>query len=260
MLHLSQVPPSQALHRSMRPTPGQTLHKTPVIAIRGQHLVPTNTPSLDMNWSSAPEFTAGLMPTQLGGVSVKINNKLAYVDFYCSEVSSKICVNDQINVLTPLDNVTGAVQVTVTNGTQVGTPFVVNMRSVAPSLLWFNPKGYVVATHSNYALLGPTSLYPGLSTPAKAGEAIILYGVGFGLPTTSLIDGSAIQSGALSVYPVCTIGGVQAPLSFAGLISPGLYQLNLLVPSSAKDGDNAVSCIYGGSATPLGLITIAGPA
>jgi uncharacterized protein (TIGR03437 family) len=100
-------------------------------------------------------------------------------------------------------------------------------------------------------------LYPGSSTPAQPGEEIALYAVGFGLPSTALANDSAMQSGSLPVLPVCTVGGNAAPVAFAGVISPGLYQLNLTIPAAAAKGDNPVSCTYGGSATPAGdLITV----
>jgi uncharacterized protein (TIGR03437 family) len=130
------------------------------------------------------------------------------------------------------------------------------MQAVAPSFLLFNA-GYIAATHANNSLVGPTTLYPGHTTPAKPGEEIALYAVGFGLPSTALVNGSATQSGSLPVLPVCTLGGNAAKLAFAGLISPGLYQLNLKIPAAAANGDNPVSCTYNGFTTPAGdLITV----
>jgi hypothetical protein len=131
------------------------------------------------------------------------------------------------------------------------------MQAVAPSFLLFSPAGYIAATHLNSTLLGPTSLYPGSSTPAAAGETIVLYAVGFGLPAKALVNGSAIQSGPLAVLPVCQVGGTPATVIYAGLASAGLYQLNITIPPGAANGDNAVSCTYNGATTPVGdLITV----
>jgi len=59
------------------------------------------------------------------------------------------------------------------------------------------------------------------------------------------------------VLPVCNVGGAAAVVNFVGLISPGLYQLNLTIPATSASGDNAVGCTYNGSATPAGdLITV----
>ena len=46
-------------------------------------------------------------------------------------------------------------------------------------------------------------------------------------------------------------------VAFAGLISPGLYQLNVIVPTAAFSGDDVIGCTYSGSATPAGdVITV----
>ena len=186
-----------------------------------------------------------------------MNSKPAFVYFYCSAATDESCSQDQLNILTPLDNTTGPVPIVVTSGTVSSPPFMANLQAVAPSFLLFNPTQYVTATHASGGLVGPTSLYSGSSTPASPGEVIVLYAVGFGLPSTPLVNGSSTQSGSLPVLPVCTLGGNPATLSFAGLISPGLYQLNFRVPPSASSGNNFLSCSYQGATTPPGpLITV----
>ncbi|MGD1091114.1 MAG: protease pro-enzyme activation domain-containing protein [Bryobacteraceae bacterium] len=235
---------------------GPAIAQNTFIVIKGANLVPATTPANGVIWSTAPSFAAGLMPTQLDGVSVTVNNKPAFVYFYCSAATDPACPLDQLNILTPLDNTIGPVPVVVTSGGVSSSAFTVNMQAVEPSFLLF-PKGYIAATHSNYSLVGPTSLYPGSSTPAKPGEVIELYAVGLGLPSAPLVNGSAAQSGSLPVLPMCSLGGNSATLAFAGLISPGLYQLNLTIPAAAANGDNLVSCTDDGLTTPAGdLITV----
>ena len=229
---------------------GPVIAQNTWIEIKGMGLAPANTPAAGVTWSNAPSFATGSLPTQLGGVSVKVNGQSAFVYFYCSAVTSTICTSDQINVLTPLDATIGQASVVVSNNGASSQPFMVAMKSLAPSFLLFSAKGYVVATHADNSLIGPTTLFPGLSTPAQGGEPIIVYGVGWGLPTTQIVNGSSSQSGPLASLPVCTIGGKNAPLSFAGLISPGLYQFNISVPAGAASGDNPISCTYGGASTP----------
>jgi uncharacterized protein (TIGR03437 family) len=222
------------------------------IAIKGTNLAPATTPPDGVIWSSEPEFASGQLPTRIGDVSVKVDGKPAFVYYYCSAVTSTVCASDQINVLTPLDSASGTVSVVVTNQGVSSAPFSVNLKSISPAFLEFGSGPYVVATHANGALLGPATLYPGSSTPAKPGEAVVLYGVGFGLPTSGIVNGSSSQSGSLPTLPVCQIGGVSASVSFAGLISPGLYQINIAVPSAASNGDNPVQCSYNGASTPAG--------
>ena len=197
------------------------------------------------------------MPTQLNGVSVTVNGKPAYVYFYCSAVTDASCADDQINVLTPLDSTTGSVPIVVTSSGTSTPSYAATMNTVVPSFLLFG-KGYIAATHVNYNLIGPATLYPGASTPAAPGEPIVTYATGFGLPTTTL-DGGLLgaDSGVLPSVPVCTIGGNPAPVGYAGIVSPGLYQLNITVPSNAGAKDNSISCTYGGSSSAAGdLVTV----
>jgi uncharacterized protein (TIGR03437 family) len=218
------------------------------IEIKGVNLVPANTPSAGVIWSTAPEFASGQMPTQIGGVSVTVNGKPAFVYYYCSAVTSS-CASDQVNVLTPLDNTVGQVNVVVTSPAGASAAYAVNLKSMAPSFLLFSPP-YVVAVHADYSLIGPPTLYPGYSTPAKPNELVTLYAVGFGLPSAALTNGSSSQSGSLATLPVCTVGGNASAVSFAGLVSPGLYQLNLTIPGATSNADQSISCTYNAASTP----------
>jgi uncharacterized protein (TIGR03437 family) len=145
----------------------------------------------------------------------------------------------------------------VTNGTVASAPFIVSMQSPSPSMLLVSPKGYILATHGDGTLVGPTSLFPGNSTPAKRGETIVLWGVGFGLPSGPIVEGSSTQSGPLPFFPSCFMG-FSVPNVAANLVSPGLYQFNVTVPTQAPTGDVPIFCIYSNkSFTPAGnLITI----
>jgi uncharacterized protein (TIGR03437 family) len=104
----------------------------------------------------------------------------------------------------------------------------------SPSFFIFGAGPYVVATHANGNLLGPASLYPGLSTPAAPGEVVALYANGFGPVSPPVTSGSGLQSGSLPVLPVIQIGEISASVQFAGLVSPGLFQFNVVVPAAAK--------------------------
>jgi uncharacterized protein (TIGR03437 family) len=231
------------------------------IEIKGSNLAPAGISSPDCApgycWQ-ASDFVNNQMPMALHGVSATVDGKPAYVYFISPT---------QINVLTPLDSTTGPVQVVVNNNGALSVPFAITENAVAPSFLLFGAQGYIAATHLNnagcaasrltYCYVGPTTLYPGASTPAAPGETIVAYAVGFGLPSTTLTAGSATQTGSLPGLPSCKIGGNLATLGFAGLISPGLYQFNMTVPSTAANGDNSIICTYGGLSTPGGdLITV----
>jgi uncharacterized protein (TIGR03437 family) len=231
------------------------------LEIKGNNLVPSTTPSTGVDWSLAPDFASGKMPILLNGVSVKVNNKPAYMYFFCSAVTATICPVDQINVLAPLDATMGGVTVVVTSPTGTSAPFGVRMETNSPSFLLFDAHGDIAARHldATFSLLGPTTLFPGFTTPAKSGETIWLAGVGFGLPTTTLVDGSSTQLGPLPVKPICFIGLKQATVLDASVVSPGLYLLTVTVPTGTPSGDNLVTCTYQGNAlfnsnTPSGAV------
>ena len=91
--------------------------------------------------------------------------------------------------------------------------------------------------------MAPANLYPGSSTPAKAGEIIELYGVGFGNVPGGIVAGSATQTGSLNTGLSCWVSGLNAQ-AVGALVSPGLYQINLTLPKGVPSGDNPVVCIY----------------
>ena len=161
---------------------------------------------------------------------------------------------NQINVLSPLDNTTGPVEIVVTSGGLTSAPFPANLRTVAPSFPLIGSTSYALATHADYSLVGPASLStPGYPfTPVHKGETIILYVFGLGLPTTTLIKAATTQSGPLPGLPQVQISGETAIVTFAGVISPGLYQLNVTIPQGAQSGDNSLVLTYNGQTSPAG--------
>jgi uncharacterized protein (TIGR03437 family) len=198
----------------------------------------------------ASDFINNQLPTNLDGVGVTVNGKSAYV-YYISPA--------QVNILTPPDAMQGAVLVQVTNNGASSQPFTAQAQPLSPSFFTFSGVPYVAAIHTGGGYLGPTSLYPGQSIPAKPGETVMLYGDGFGSTSTLVVSGSRTQSGNLSPLPVFTIGGIAAAVSFAGLISPGLFQFNVAIPANAASGDNALVATYDGAeASPAAVITVQG--
>jgi uncharacterized protein (TIGR03437 family) len=207
------------------------------LAIYGQNLAGST-----RQWG-ASDFQGQHLPTSLDGVSVKIDNRQAAV-YYISPT--------QIDVQVPDDSAIGPVTVTVTNGQLTSDPVTVNMSEYAPAL--FTVGQYVAALHSDNTLVGNASLAPG-ATPAKPGEIIAVYGTGFG-PTTPATPSGTIVSTAnpladLSQLSIA-IGGVPAQVQFAGVVSPGLYQLNVVVPNVAA-GDQQISATIAHVPTQTGV-------
>jgi uncharacterized protein (TIGR03437 family) len=54
------------------------------------------------------------------------------------------------------------------------------------------------------------------------------------------------------------VRGIAATVTFAGLIGPGEFQFNVVVPASLADGDQPIAATYNGLTTQSGtLITVA---
>ena len=198
-------------------------------------------------WQAA-DFQSGDMPTQLDGVSVTVNGKPAYI-FYISPT--------QVNILTPPDALPGSVAIELTNNGVTSASISVPAQALSPSFFVFSGTPYVAALHADYSLLGPASLFPGSTTPAKPGETVLLYANGFGATSVPVVSGSEVQSGSLSPLPVVEIGGIGATVDFAGLVAPGEFQFNVTVPASLADGDQPLKATYNGSTTQSAtLITV----
>jgi uncharacterized protein (TIGR03437 family) len=225
---------------------GNAFGDTPLIApntwveIKGGNIAPAGDARI---WQDA-DFGTGLMPTQLDRVSVTVNGKPAYV-YYISPT--------QVDILTPPDTLPASVQVQVTNGDVMSNIMSVAAQPYALSFFVFDGS-HVTATDLKGGLVGPASLYPGYSTPAKPGESLILYANGFGPTSSPVVSGIVTQSGTLSTLPVVTIGGVKANVSFAGLVSPGTFQFNVVVPTTVPDGENTLVATFNGLTTQKGVV------
>jgi uncharacterized protein (TIGR03437 family) len=201
------------------------------------------------NLAGGPVVWNGDFPTSLGGVGVTVNSKPAYL----WSVSPA-----QINFQAPADTATGTVNVvvTTTGGTAAAT---VNLGEYSPSFSMLNgtypaaivpTPGKPGTSGAGYDAIGPPGVFSFPTRPVKAGETVVLYGVGFG-PTKPAVAAGKPFTGAAPCLnaPLVTIGGVAAKVAFAGIVETGLYQINVVVPS-AGSGDQPVLATIGGLTTP----------
>jgi uncharacterized protein (TIGR03437 family) len=211
-----------------------TISPNAYVAIKGSGLA-TNT----RLWG-ASDFNGNNLPTNLDGTTVTINGKPAFV-YYISPT--------QVNVLAPVDSSAGPVDVQLTFNGAASKAMSAPMQQIAPAFFLFDGK-YIAARHADFSLMGPTTLYPGLTTPAKPGETVLLYGHGFG-PTNPPAQNGQILSGAPVVTGnvIITIGGVDVTPDFAGLVAAGEYQINVKVPDSVH-GDVPVVARVDGVSLP----------
>ncbi|HUS08279.1 MAG TPA: hypothetical protein VMZ52_18390 [Bryobacteraceae bacterium] len=208
------------------------------VAIFGQNLA-TSARAI-----TTADLVNGKLPTTLGGISVKIDGRDAFLQYVSPT---------QINVQAPADNNTGTVQVTITNAAGTSEAATAILQPIAPA--FFTSQGYVAAVRSDGAIItGVTSTAAGTVQAARPGDVISLYGNGFG-PTAPVIEpGGILQTAAaLANAAAITIGGVAALVSFAGLSATGLYQFNVTVPSVAS-GDQEVIAQIAGLSTQSGVL------
>ena len=185
----------------------------------------TNLSQTTRQWNSS-DVVDGNLPTSLDGVSVTVDGLNAYVTSI-SPIG--------IDILAPADSKTGPVQVQVTTPQGTSAPFTVNKSDPMPSFFTSDSLvgSFVMATHADGTLVAPPGSIPGAtSSYASPGETISLYGTGFGPAVGSpnlgqVLPGPLPLSGNVTV----TVGGQPCTVTYAGMIAPGLDQINIVLPN-----------------------------
>lgn len=213
--------------RSFRLTP--RVGTTVVSAAPGQTMIApgswitvfgTNLSGSARSWREA-DFRDGALPESLDGVRVTVDGKPAFVAFVSPS---------QINALAPDGIVPGEVRVEVTRDGNPVALAVARADRVAPAFFVAQPLS------------------------ARPGETVTLYGTGFGPTEPAVPTGRLFSAPAPCASPVSIrVGGEGAEVRFAGLVAPGLYRVNFVVPGLAP-GDHAVEADVGGHKTPSGVV------
>ena len=173
------------------------------------------------------------LPLSLEGLSARINNKPATLHFVSPS---------QVNVLAPLDDFIGNVEVTLSNPYGASPPIQVRKSDYMPG--FYAPFGetgkglFVTAVALDGSLLGKPGVDPRVSRAPRPNEIIQFFATGFG-KTTPLIQSDQLFSlpPEVQVSPRVTIGGRTGRLFSKGnLIAPGLYQFNIKIPDLADGG------------------------
>jgi uncharacterized protein (TIGR03437 family) len=199
----------------------------------------------------------GDFATTLGGTTVTINKKPAYPWFVSPF---------QINLQAPDDTASGIVNVVVTTSAGAATS-TVTLAQFSPSFSVLDGRhvaGIILRSDGSgaygdgtYDIVGPTGASLGYKTvAAKAGDALILFGTGFGPTTPSVPAGKAFSGEAITTNPVqLLINGIVIVPAFSGISSAGLYQLNLMpVPAGLGIGDVPLIATVGGFQTSSGVV------
>lgn len=196
------------------------------------------------NLAAANATWTGNFPTSLGGTSVTVNNKPAYLWFVSP---------GQINFQAPDDTAAGLVNVVVTTGSGSATA-TATLAQASPAFLLLDAThvaAIVVHPNGTTDILGPTGRSLGYATvAAKAGDTLELFGIGFGPTNPVVLSGQAYSSAAPTVNHVqVQVNGVSITPAFAGLTGAGLYQINVTLPPGLGTGDQPLLATVAGVQT-----------
>jgi uncharacterized protein (TIGR03437 family) len=198
------------------------------------------------SWNTG-DFSGATAPTSLDGTSVTIGGQAAFIDYISG---------GQVNVQVPSGVGSGSQPLVVKTPYGTSATYTVNVNTVQPGLLApasFNIGGtqYAAALFDDgktYVL--PTGAIAGVtSRPAKAGDTITVYGVGFGPVSPTTPAGQiAQQKNNLTTAVQFSFGQTPAQATYSGLepTAVGLYQFNLVVPAVIA-GRTPLTFTLGGS-------------
>lgn len=170
------------------------------------------------------------LPTSLAGITVLVDGTKAPLHFVSPT---------QINLQVPQE-VAGRSLTTLQiqlNGV-ASDAVLLSLATTGPGIFALNQAGTgrgAVLHSISHGVVGP-------GDPARRGEILEVYGNGFGPTVPFIATGQPTPFSPLSVatfMPSASLGGVPAPVLFAGLAPTfvGLYQVNIEVPADAPMGE-----------------------
>lgn len=232
----------------------------------------------------APNAIASVFGTEFAPAGTGVRNPLLDDDGRIAAVLAETCVEvsgrraplfavfpTQINFQIPDQAGLGPQAVNVIRGCgtaneqrSMDESFTIN--AAAPAFFLFNPNvSQAVAAQRHPALtsVGPADLIPGVTTPARPGEVLILYGTGFGATDPPTAAGEIPERTDEQARPLATaagnvqvtIGGMAATTVYYIGGAPccaGLNQLAVQVPENAPAGELPLILTIDGVASPAG--------
>jgi uncharacterized protein (TIGR03437 family) len=222
---------------------GQPLAPGSFISIFGTHLtnLPNRSPGLPYN-------------TQLGATAALIAGR---------PLPLQSVTESQINAIIPYDvPVNTTLQLIVINGSSISVPQPVIIAAAQPGVftndMTGKGAGVVVGTRADNSTYQVDA-----SHPLSPGDVATIYCAGLGAVNPPVTAGTAAPFASLSSASnqvTVTMGGLPAPVSFAGLAPgyAGLYQVNAQVPTGIAPGTNVPLVLTAaGQQSPPVVIAIA---
>ena len=192
-------------------------------------------------------YGSGLGPTPyatgwqkgLGGTKVFFNGIEAWMT---------LASDGQINAVVPY-GVTGKADVTVQFNGKTSDPFPLAVTASGPGIFtWETGPGPAVIVANGGASVNPKT------NPVARGGVIAFWATGQGPVSPDGQDGEAISgSKKLMLTYKVTIGGVDAQVTFIGLLYTGVIQVNAVIPANAPAGDDELILTIGNSVSRKGV-------
>lgn len=196
-------------------------------------LLGVNLSKTTRSWSES-DFIGSTLPTSLDGVSVNIDGNPAPVSYISPT---------QINAQVPSSIAPGWVTVEViNNGVSTGNILTLVEKNV-PGAFTYSQGGvtFAAVTTAEGALVVPEN-------PAKPGDVVSVYGTGL-VPTPA----GVLHPMDRAIDDVsATIGGQPATVQYAGLVGPGLFLINMVVPA-VPAGNQAIFIDSNSVPSPVGV-------
>jgi uncharacterized protein (TIGR03437 family) len=266
--------PAQALSGSIRTAAGvigaglsvppvAALSPNGIMSIFGSNFAPAGTAGQTL-------LVNGQVSTELDGVCVMVNSIAAPL-FYVGPAQINFQVPSQVagSQSAPVQVVTGCDTASPVQSNAVTLP----VQTVAPEFLYWiqntNGQDPIAGTDYNSGeCLGAPGLLPSCVfqsfAPAKPGDILTLYAVGFGATSPSFASGTPATAAAQVPGSVqVSIGSTNLPQSdiqYVG-VTPGytgLYQVNVQVPASIPSGNQQVLITINGVSSPSGAYITVG--
>jgi uncharacterized protein (TIGR03437 family) len=208
-----------------------------VLAIFGSNL------SWDTGVLSSGDIAGNTLPTELANVQVYVDNWPAPLLYVSAP---------QINFIIPGNEISGNVKVRVVREGVTGPEVTLTLVNASPALFALST-GYIVATHSDGSLLTASS-------PAQAGEIVVIYATGLGQTEPNPDPGEIPQTAAsIVLFNSLTVSLNGAALAwylikYAGVtpFSVGLYQINVELPNTV-DTNPQIQVTIGAQSSTAGL-------
>ena len=219
------------------------------IEIYGVNLA--TTPS--QTWGGA-DFNGNQAPAALGGTTVTVAGKAAFVDFVSP---------GQVNVQVPSGIAAGPQPLVVTTAGGSSLAYTVTVKAQEPGLL--APPAFILKGQQNVVALFsgtltyvlPVNVAGVVTARARPGDNITLYGIGFGTVTPDTPAGQIVQqTNSLQSDLQVSFGGVPANVTYKGFAPGyvGLYQFNVVVPNVPASDTVPLTFTLGGTPGPQNLV------